>query len=69
MTVQGRLQPLLVKMVSDKSDATTEDEETVEGTNLDVFFCFFSRECAAIPEEVDEADGDATINVEDKLGD
>jgi hypothetical protein len=34
MTVQRGLQSLLVKVVADKTDATSENEETVQHTNL-----------------------------------
>lgn len=34
MTVKRRAETLLVKMVTDEADATTENEETVESTDL-----------------------------------
>lgn len=34
MSVQRSAESLLVEMVTDETDAATEDEETVEGTNL-----------------------------------
>lgn len=67
VTVQGSLQPLLVKMMTDETDATTENEETVECTDLDVLLSFIRIESAAIAEQVDEADRNATIDVKDEL--
>jgi len=67
VSVKRRTEPLLVKMVSNETDATTEDEETVESPNLDIFVSFFRGEGTAVAQEIDEADGDATIDVEDEL--
>ncbi len=67
MAVQRRAQALLVKVVTNETDTTPKDEKTVQGTNLNVFVGFFSREGAAVPEQVDEANSDTTVNVEDKL--
>jgi hypothetical protein len=48
MSVKWRTEPLLVEVVSDETDAAAEDEETVEGPNLDVFISFFGGEGAAV---------------------
>lgn len=36
-------------------------------TYLDVLVCLLGRERAAVPQEIDEAHSDTTINVEDEL--
>lgn len=54
-------------MVPNKSNAAAKDEESVQGTDFDVFFCFFRCECVAVPQKVNEADSNATVNVEDEL--
>lgn len=54
--------------MSNETNATAENEEAVERTNLDVLVCFLTGESTAVAQQVDEADGNATINVEDKLG-
>lgn len=43
------------------------EDSGLETTNLDVFISFFSAEGTTVPEQVDEADGDTTIDVEDEL--
>ena len=67
VTVQRRAEALLVEVVSDEADAAAEDEEAVEGTDFDVLVCLIRSEGAAVAEKVHEADGDASINVEDEL--
>lgn len=84
VTVQRSAETLLVKMVTDETDATSENEETIEGTdlkdtsvgittipsnetNLDVLLSLLGGEGTAIPEKINEADGDATINIQDEL--
>ena len=67
VAVQRRTQALLVEVVANETDAAAEDEQTVERADLDVLVGFFGREGAAVAEEVDEADGDAAIDVQDEL--
>ena len=67
MTVQRRAESLLVKMVTNETNATTEDKQPVERPNLDVLVRLFRGEGAAVPEEIDKADGDAAVDVQDEL--
>ena len=67
VAVERCAQPLLVKMVANETDATAKNKETVEGSNLDVLVSFLASERATITEQIDEADGNATIDVEDEL--
>lgn len=57
------------KVVTDESNATSKDEKTVQCPNLRVFVCFFRCEGTAIPQEVNEAYSDTTVNIQDKLMD
>ena len=68
MTVQRGAQALLVEVVADETDGATEDEEAVQGADLDVLVRLLGREGTGVAQQVDEADGDATVNVEDELG-
>ena len=69
MAVERCPQALLVEMVTNEADTPSEDEQAVESSNLDVLVRLLSRERARIPEEIDETDGDASINVQDELDD
>lgn len=66
MTVERSLETLLVEVVTDEADGATEDEEAVEGTDLDVLLSFLGGEGTRVPEEVDEANGYAAVDVEDE---
>ena len=63
MTVQRCAEPLLVKMVTNETNATTEYKQPVERPNLDVLVRLFGGKGAAVPEEIDKADGDAAVDV------
>ena len=65
MTVQRRFEPLLVEMVANEANRAPEDEETVKRADLDVFVCLLAGECTAVPKQIDEAHGDAAINIQD----
>ena len=67
MAVERCTQALLVEVVADETDGATEDEEAVQGADLDVLVRLLGRECAGVAQQVDEADGDAAIDVEDEL--
>ena len=68
MTVQRRAEPLLIKMVTNETNAATEDKQPVERPDLDVLVRLFRSEGAAVPKEIDKADGDAAVDVQDELG-
>jgi len=67
MTVERCLQPLLVKMVTNEADAATKNEQTVKSTDLDVLVSLLRGKGTAITEQVNEADSNAAIDVQDKL--
>lgn len=67
MSVQTSAQSLLVEVMGNETDRTTEDKKTVEDTHLEVVLCLFGAEGARVSEEVDEADGNATVDVENEV--
>lgn len=66
VAVQRSTEAFLIKVVSNETDAATEDEQTIQCTDLDVFISFLRGEGTTITEEIDEADGNASIDVEDE---
>jgi hypothetical protein len=48
MTVQRCTQTLLIKVVTNETDAAAENEETIQCSNLDIFISFFWCESTAI---------------------
>lgn len=67
MTVETSAKSLLVEEVGNQTNGATKDEQTVEYTHLEVVLSLFGREGTAVAEQVNEADGDGTVNVEDKV--
>lgn len=67
MTIERSSEPLLIEMVTNETNATAKNEETVERANLNVFVGFFTGEGTTIAQKINEADSNATIDVEDKL--
>jgi hypothetical protein len=67
MAVETSAQSLLVEVVGNETDAAAKNEETVEDTHLEVVFGFLRAECAAVADQVNKADSNTTINVEDKV--
>ncbi|KAG8903302.1 hypothetical protein FRB99_003461 [Tulasnella sp. 403] len=51
----------------DDKDALLKDEQAVEDTDLDVLISLLARERARVPEQVHEAHGNATVDVQDEL--
>jgi len=54
-------------MVTNETDAASENEQTVQSTNLDILISLLGGEGTAVSQEIDEADGNAAIDVENKL--
>lgn len=66
MAVQRCPQPLLIEVVPDEANGAAKHEQAVESTDFDVLVRLLARECSGIPEEIDEADSNAAIDVEDE---
>jgi hypothetical protein len=66
VAVETSAQSLLVEEVGNQTDGATKDEQTVEHTHLKVVLSLLGGEGTAVA-EVNEADGDGTVNVEDKV--
>jgi len=54
-------------MVTNEADAATKNEQTVKSTDLDVLVSLLRGKGTAITEQVNEADSNAAIDVQDKL--
>jgi hypothetical protein len=54
-------------VVTNETNAAAENEEAVERANLDVLICFLTSESTTVTQQVDEANSNATINVQDEL--
>lgn len=67
VAVQTGAQTLLVEEVCNKTDTPSENEETVENAHAKVVLGLLSGESAAVPHQVNEADSNATVNVEDEV--
>lgn len=67
MSVKAGSQSLLVKEMSNQANAAPKNEKSVEDTHVQVVLSFFRRKGATVTEEIDEADGDTTIDVEDEV--
>lgn len=67
MPVQPSPQAFLIQEVRDQTDTPPQDKQTVEHSHVEIIFGFFRRESTAISEEINEADGDAAVNVEDQI--
>lgn len=53
--------------MTNETNAATEDKQAVECTNLDVFVCLLRSKGAAVPQKVNEANSDASVNIQDEL--
>lgn len=67
MPVKTGAQSLLVEVMGNQTNAASENEQAVENTHAEVVLSLFRGEGAAVAEEVDEADSDTTVNVQDEV--
>ena len=62
-----RTYSLLIQEMGNQTNRTTQDEETVEDTNRQVLFSFLSGERATFSEQVNKADSNTPIHVQDQV--
>src|SRR5271170_366515 len=67
MSVQAGTQSLLIQEVGNQTDTTSEYEETVENAHLEVVLGFFGRESTTVAEEINKADSNTAVDVEDQV--
>ena len=67
MTVQRCAQSLLVEVVADETNASSEHEQAVQRADLDILVSLFWREGTRVTKEIDKADRNAAVNVKNEL--
>lgn len=67
MSVETSTQSLLIEIVSNQTNATTENEQAIENTNPEVVLDLFTGKCTAGPHEINEANSNATIDVQNQV--
>lgn len=67
MAVKTGAQALLVKVVGNETDGATEHEQTVEDAHAHVVLALLGGEGTAVAEEVNKADSDTAVDVEDQV--
>lgn len=65
--VQTLLQPLLVQVVTNETNASSEDKHPVERSGLDVRLGLVFGEAATVSKKIDKADRDAAVHVQDQV--
>ena len=53
--------------MGNQTNASAKDEQAVQYSHLEVVFGFLGAECAAVAEEIDKADSDAAVDVENQV--
>ena len=67
MPIQASSQPLLVKIMSNQANAPSQHKQAVENAHRQVIFSLFWAECAAVAHQINEADCNTTINVQNEV--
>lgn len=67
MPVEAGTKSLLVEEVGNQTNAATKDEKTVQDTHLKVVLGLFGGESTAVAEQVDKADSNTSVDVQDQV--
>src|SRR4051812_46437244 len=51
----------------DETNASSQDKQAVQNTHVEVVLCLFRAERTAVPQQVYEADRDATVNIQNEV--
>lgn len=67
MSVQTRAETLLVEVVGNQTNATAQDEQTIEHTHAHVVLDLFGGEGSAVAQQIHKADCYTSVNVQDQV--
>ncbi len=67
MPIQASPQSLLIQIMRNQSNTPTQHEQPVQHAHIQVIFSFLRAESATVTHEIDEADSDAAVDVEDQV--
>eukprot|EP01137_Pigoraptor_chileana_P036093 Opistho-2@31092 len=67
VAVETLLEPLLVKVVANKSNSAAKNKQSVQEAHLQVLVGLLECEASARAEEVDHAHGNAAVDIEDQI--
>ena len=67
VSVQTSAETLLVEVVGNQTNATAQDEETIENTHAHVFLDLFAGEGTAVTHQIHEADSNTPVDVQDQV--
>ena len=67
MSIQTGPQTFLVKVMRNQTNTPTKYEQSVQDTHVQVVFGFFGAEGATVSHQINKADCDAAIDVENEV--
>lgn len=67
MPIQPGPQPLLIQEMRNQTNAPAEHEKTIQHAHLEIVLRLLLTEGAAVAQQIDEADRDAPVHVEDQI--
>jgi hypothetical protein len=67
MSVKPSSQSLLIEVVCNQTDRSSKNEKSVQDTILQVILSLFSTESTTVSDQVDEANSNTSINVQDQV--
>ena len=67
MSIQTSPQTLLVKIMRDQTDTPTKHEQAIEDTHVHVVFSFLGAKGTTVPHQINKADCDAAIDIENEI--
>jgi hypothetical protein len=67
MSVQAGTESLLVQVMGNQTNASAQNEQTIQDTHLEVILGLLSAKCSTVAHQVNEADSHGTIDVQDQI--
>ena len=61
MVIKALLETFLVEIIPNKANTASENEQSIECTDLDVLMCFFNRKGTRVTKQVNKEDSNSTI--------
>ena len=67
MSVQTGPKTFLVKVMRNQANTPTKHEQAIEDTHIHVVFGFLGTEGPAVPHQINKADCDAAVDIENEV--
>src|SRR5271170_7371965 len=58
---------LLIQMMANQSNTSTQDKQSIQSSHLEILFRLLSRKSTAIPQQIHKTDSNTSIDIQNEI--